>query len=115
MQATINAVATKFLQTELGREVVDDFYKMKQDPGWRFFHAFVSELGNHISNEVLSRRFQELPNDEKLIQLAAFSRVNTLLKFFHNPIARFEALAKRKHFNDSIGAPASKASSRQKR
>lgn len=115
MQATINAVATKFLQSELGREVVNDFYKMKQDPGWRFFHAFVAELGNHISNEVLSRRFQGLDNEEKLIQLAAFSKVNTLLKFFHNPVARFEALAKRKQFSDAIGEQTPKATKRSRR
>jgi len=113
MQATINAVATKFLQSDIGREVVNDFYRMKKDPGWKFFHYFVAELGNHISNEVLSRRFQGLDNEEKLIQLAAYSRVNVLLKFFYNPVERFEELAKRKRFNNAIGEPKGKAKQRK--
>ena len=76
--------------------------------------GMVAELGNHISNEVLSRRFQKLPSDEKLIQLAAYAKVSTLLKFFLNPIARVEALAKRKRYSDSIGAPVKQALQRMK-
>ena len=116
MQNTINAVAIKFLQSEVGKEVVNDFYRMKQNPGWKFMDLFVAELGNHISNEVLSRRFQKQDSEEKLIQLAAYSRVSTLLKFFLNPVARFEALAKRKRHADNIqGASPKQARQRKQR
>jgi hypothetical protein len=114
MQNTINAVASKFLLSEVGKGVVDDFYRMQKDPGWKFMQMFVAELGNHISNETLSRRFQKLDNEEKLIQLAAYSKVSTLLKFFLNPVARFEALAKRKQHSSQMGAPVKKAFQRMR-
>lgn len=94
--------------------MVNDFYRMKTDPGWKFMQMFVAELGNHISNETLSRRFQKLDNEEKLIQLAAYSKISTLLKFFLDPVARFEALAKRlRHEKQLQGAPVVKKAIRR--
>lgn len=113
MQNTINTVADSFLRSELGKELIRDFLAMKKNPGWKFMHLFVAELGNHLANEVLGRRFQQLDDKKKLVKLEAYSDVSILLKFFANPSATFERMATLKEHNKQMGALTPKADTRQ--
>jgi hypothetical protein len=103
MQNTINTVAEKFLQSEVGKEVLNDFLRMRKDTGWRFMQTFIVELGNHLANEVLSRRFQTIPDDQKLIRLAAYSDISVLLKFLASPSSTFERMANIREHNKQMG------------
>lgn len=109
MQNIINSVADQFLQSEIGKETVDQFFRMRQDPGWKFMQAFIIELGNHIANEVLSRRFQALEDRKKLVTLEAYSDVSVLLKFFANPSSTFERMATIREHNKQMGKLGPKA------
>lgn len=92
MQNTINTVAEQWLNSDTGKEVVEEFYRLKQQKGWRFMQGFALELGNHMSNEVLSRKFQKLEDRDKLIKLAAYSMASDLLKFFVDPTTVFKRI-----------------------
>ena len=103
MQNTINSVVEKFMQTELGKECLNDFLRMRTDKGWRFLQMFIVELGNHMANEVLSRRFQTLDDKKKLIRLEAYSDISVLLKFLASPSSTFERMATIREHNKQMG------------
>jgi hypothetical protein len=103
MQNTINAVTANFMQTEIGRELLNDFLRMRTDKGWKFMQLFIVELGNHLANEVLGRRFQELEDKKKLVRLEAYSDISILLKFLASPSETFERVATIKEHNRQMG------------
>jgi len=103
MQNTINMVAEKYLQTEIGRELLDGFLQLRNDKGWRFMQTFIIELGNHLANEVLSRRFQVLEDHKKLVKLEAYSDISILLKFLASPSSTFERMATIREHNKQMG------------
>lgn len=113
MQNTINKVAQEWLSTDTGKEVVDEFYRLKREKGWRFMQGFVIELGNSLSNEVLSRKFQKQDDKTKLVKLEAYSMVSDVLKFFADPTVTFGKIQKMKQHNKVYGEAPAKARKRR--
>jgi hypothetical protein len=47
-----------------------------------------------LANEVISSKFQKLPEKEKLVRLEAYSMLSEAIKFMLDPVAEFNRVAK---------------------
>jgi hypothetical protein len=113
VQNTINTVAEQYLNTDLGKQLIEQFSRLRSEPGWKFYQGFIIELGNHLSSEVLSPKFQRLPAEEKLVKLAAYSKISDFLKFFINPVMVFDRIKKLKDHNRRVSESPAEARRRR--
>ena len=104
MQKIISAVAEAFNQSETGKDMLAHYVDMNKHPGWSAHQTILIELGNRVSNEVLTRKFQSQDAEEKLIRLAAYSMISEVIKFLLNPAISLEKAAKFKRHNIKMEA-----------
>ena len=99
MKKEFNQVIDLYMKSEDGQREITNLYKLMQYPEWKTFQTILLNLGNRLADTAVSKKFQELPADERLLELAAISKTAELIKCLLNPWARVEQHAKIKAHN----------------
>lgn len=108
MNKILTSIAQAFIESEDGREALKHYIDLKQHRGWKTHQAFLLEMGNRLSNEVLTRKFQSMEANNKLVRLEAYSMVSEVIKFLLNPVATLTNINKVKAHNIKMGATVKK-------
>jgi len=93
LKKLIQSVVKQFLESDNGRDALVKYGDMQRTPGWQTYQAFLLELGNCISNEVLTPSFQKLGTNDKLVKLEAYSMTREAIRFLVNPFYGFNKSA----------------------
>ena len=112
MQKLINAVAKDYIESSNGRGELQKYLDLQKSPGWKVHQSILVMLGNLLSSEVLTKQFQKLDSNEKLVRLEAYSNVAEVISFLLNPMPTLNNIAKIVRHNKQMQATTTGASER---
>ena len=96
MKDLLSHIEEYFEKNDEFKRRMEKFNYIKSTEDWEFFTFMMRSIQGIIVNDMLTRRFVELPAEEKDILSKTYYSVNKMIEFFINPIAE---LKKRKKWN----------------
>lgn len=73
---------------------MEGFVNVKETDDWKFFSFMLRTIQGVMVNEMLSRKYADLPSEEKDVISRTYYHTNRMIEFFMNPLGEMKKRAK---------------------
>jgi len=104
IKGVLRKISEGLLNTEEGNRIAVNYLDMQKHLGWKAHQGILVQLGNSITEYMLSEKFTKLDIHEKDAQQRSFYITKEIIDFLLNPMKGANRYAKIAQHNKKMGA-----------